>query len=337
MRAGARGCLLVSVCALLSSGAAAEQPYETPVRIEYAAPGGCPDEAELTSRIRQRLARARFAEPGEMARTFRLRVTSRPDRSLAQVEFVDADGTHVSRAIGAKTCDEVVNAIALVTALAMDARASDETPPEPVAAPPPPEPAPAPVAPSPAPLPAPPTRAREPESRLRWDAGAGVGLATGYAPEPAAGLHLFGEVAADQGALRLSAAHADSGTITAGADRTRFRFWGGRLEGCPLRFALAEPIALSPCAGLDAGALRGEGLPGPGVVVTREATELWLAAVAVARAQLGVEDFLLIEAQIDVRFPLLRHEFVLETPDRRVHEVPALALGAALAVGFRLR
>jgi hypothetical protein len=322
--------LVFSVGLLLAStGARAEQ---SPVRIEYSAPESCPDAAEFERRVRERIQRARFAKEGEIARTFRVIVQSKPERSVARVEFVDADGEKVSRTLGADTCDEVVNAIALVTALAMEARAGSEEPaPAPGARPPTgATPEPAPLAPPP-----PPPAATRADDGARWDAGMGVDIASGYAPSISVGLRLFVEMAPSFFSVRASVLHADSGKVGVEDGRTRFRFWGARVEGCPLRVPLGASFAVSPCAGVEGGALQGEGLSGGGIVETREATEPWLAALALGRLQAEVDSFLLLEAQADVRFPLVRHEFYLERPDRSVHDVPAVAFGASLGVGFR--
>jgi hypothetical protein len=305
---------------------------DTPVRIDYSAPPECPDQREFLARVEQRLERARFAQPDEMARTFRVTVRTKPERSVARVEFVDADGQRASRTIGAETCDEVVNGIALVTALAMDARAGDKTP-EPEA--------PSGVFPAPTPAqfrpPAAPPLALPagPERGARWDVGAGIDVASAYAPSAAIGLRLFVEHSPSFFSVRASAMHADSGKVDVGGDRARFRYWGGRLEGCPLRLDLGTQLQAVPCAGLDAGALDGEGLPGTGIANPKRATELWLAAVVIARLVLEIDRFLLLEAQADARFPLLRHEFYLESPDRDVHAIPAIGLGGSLGVGFR--
>jgi hypothetical protein len=311
---------------------AAAHAESTPVRIEYTAPASCPDQAELERRVKERLQRARLAEPGEMARTFRITVTSKPERSVARVEFVDADGEKVSRTLGADSCDEVVNAIALVTALAMEARAGAEAPePEPGASPAPSVAPTTPIAPR---QPPPPVKPKS-DSGPRWDAGMGVDLASGYAPSLSVGLHLFVELMPSFWSVRVSAMHADSGKVNVEGGRTRFRFWGGRVEGCPLRWRFEQHFGFVPCAGIEAGALHGEGLPGREIVFPDQATEPWLAVVAIARLQADVEEFLLLELAGDLRVPLLQHEFYLDRPIRSAHEVPPLAFGVSLGVGFR--
>lgn len=323
---GPRARQWLTTLALLAAGR--ELCAQEAVRIEYSAPDDCPSAEEFSARVKQRVSRARFAEPGELARTFRVRVASRADKSVARVEFVDADGEKASRTIAAPTCDEVVNAIALATALAMDARAGEDEP----------EAAPLAAQEETAPAPPPPRAvapARQPrEHGARWDAGAGVDVASGFAPSLSAGLHVFSELTPSFWSVRWTALHADSGKVAVEGGRTRFRFWGGRAEGCPLSWAW-EPLRLAPCAGLEAGALHGEGLPGGGIARPKETTELWLAGLVVGRVQLALDDFLLLEAQGDLRFPLTRHEFRLDTPERTIHDVPAVAFGASLGVGFR--
>jgi hypothetical protein len=326
---GSRAACTACALALFALPARAE---DTPMRIAYSAPADCPDEGAFVERVRERVTLARFAEPGEMARTFRVTVQAKSKRSVARVEFVDADGQRVSRTIGADTCDEVVNAIALVTALAMDARAGGKplAPESPAGVSPAPTPAPAPTRPAPEP-----DARRGPQRAARWDAGSGLDVATAYAPTAAFGLRLFAEHAPSFFSLRATAMHADSGNVDVDGGSARFRFWGGRLEGCPLRLALGKQLEAVPCAGLDAGALDAKGLPGSGISSPKRATELWLAAVVVGRVVLEIDRMLLVEAQADARFPVLRHEFYLETPERDVHSVPAIGVGASLGVGLR--
>jgi hypothetical protein len=327
---GSRAAWTACALALFAQPASAE---DSPVRIDYSAPPDCPDQREFLGRVEQRIERSRFADAEEMARTFRVTIQSGPKRSVARVEFVDADGEKVSRTIGADTCDEVVNAIALVTALAMDARAGDD--PGVVRSARADSPAPAPVAaPSVARPPAAPPPRRERAGR--WDAGAGLDVASAYAPSASVGLRLFVEHAPSTVSVRATAMHADSGRVPVEGGRIRFRFWGGRLEGCPLRLELRGQLAALPCAGLDGGALGGEGLPGDGIAEPKRATELWLAAAVIGRLVFAIDHFLLLEAQADARFPLLRHEFYLESPERDVHAVPAVGFGASLGIGVRL-
>ena len=316
--------MLVMLALLVAARALSAQEL---VRIEYSAPDECPSAEEFSGRVKQRVSKARFAEEGELARTFRVRVASREDKSVARVEFVDADGEKASRTIAAPTCDEVVNAIALATALAMDARAGEE-PPETVPVAPPPAVAPEPEA------PVAPTTVKPRPPGARWDAGAGFDLLSGFAPSLSAGLHVFAEYTPSFWSARATAMHADSGKVAVDGGRIRFRFWGGRVEGCPLRFESA-PFTAAPCAGFELGALHGEGLPGRGIAEPKDTTELWLAGLVVGRVGYALDDFLLLELAGDVRFPLTRHEFVLERPDRSVHEVPAVAFGASIGVGFR--
>jgi hypothetical protein len=301
------------------------------VRIEYTAPASCPNEHDFIERVRERIVRSRFAKPDEMARTFRVTVTSKPERSVARVEFVDANGENVSRTIGADTCDEVVNAIALVTALAMEARAGEEVP-KPGA--PPPSRTPQTPRAEPRAKPSPPSATVSHEPRAHWDAGVGVELASGYAPSLTVGLRLFVEWLPASWSVRVSASHADSGKVSVEGRRARMQFWGGRAEACPLRLALAEHWQAIPCAGLDLGALRGEGIASDEIDNPETTTELWLAPSVIARLQADLDQFLLLEAALDARFPLLRHEFFFE-PDNDFYTVPAIAFGASLGIGFR--
>ena len=136
--------------ALLAWAAPAAADTE-PIRIVFHAPAGCPDEAAFTGQITARTQRARLAAAGEVARTFSVTISpARGARARGKLVIDDPRGPSASRAVSG-TCEEVVSALGLVAALAIDPRAS--TAPKPLSAQPPP---------APPPSPPPPPRPREP-------------------------------------------------------------------------------------------------------------------------------------------------------------------------------
>lgn len=110
--------LLAPVVARLAFAAGVEEP----IRLDYRAAPGCPDEPAFLARVRARTSHARLADRDEPARTFTLRLEGggRPSGSVTVSGTGAGEGT---RALAANTCEEVADALALMMALAIDARA----------------------------------------------------------------------------------------------------------------------------------------------------------------------------------------------------------------------
>jgi len=307
-----------------------------PVRFEYSAPGGCPDHSVFAERVRARVQRGRFAAEGELARVFTISVTSSGATSTAKVEFVDSNGERVVRAVSGETCDEVVSGIALVTALAIDARAgADEEPaagPEPEARGAPSEP------PLTAKLAVAPKRASaEPPPALRWELGVTGSANTWSAPEAAFGAGVFGEV--DLGAfplrhVRVSLLRATSSAFV-GTRKVRFTSSLVRLSACPVALELVDHLALVPCLGADFGALEGEGtmsasLPNP------DADTIFLpVGLLFAEIRYDLDDILVFEGRGELGFPLRRRTFKFDDQDQPVFDLPEMGFGAGVSVGLR--
>ena len=324
------------VGSLLAFASRSGRAEETKVRIEYRAPPGCPDGAAFLAQVKQRTRRARFADPDELALTLRVSVDVEPHRSVARVEFTDTDSRRVVREVGGETCDEVVKGIALVTALAVDARAAAASASAP--AHPAPVQAASPAATPPPPLAEPPRAWPVRSAGLGWEAGIGFHGTSGAAPELLFGLGAFVgfHPRPVSWSVRAGMIHAESPTVRHDGAEANFRLTVGRAELCPVRFVLSAALAFVPCAAFDAGVLVGSGERTEIVPEPASATEFWMGASLLSRLELCLEDFLLVEAQPELGFPLVREEFVFELdPDRTVHEIPPVRYGFALAVGFR--
>jgi len=125
---GSRGRVNVAILALVawpllleSSAAIAEEATE-PIRLTYQASDGCPDEDGFVARVLARTGRVRPAWRGEAARSFLVTARAGPPAS-GQVTIRQEDGRESSRVLQGETCTDVVDAMALVAALAVDPRA----------------------------------------------------------------------------------------------------------------------------------------------------------------------------------------------------------------------
>ncbi len=100
-----------------------------PIRIAYRAPSRCPDEAQFRSEIFARTALARSAAEGEAAREFAVDIADRPDGSLSgSLEIHSTNGAVSRRDMTASQCGELVSALALMVALAVDPEGASLSP-----------------------------------------------------------------------------------------------------------------------------------------------------------------------------------------------------------------
>jgi hypothetical protein len=345
-REGAPGWALAAAVLLGPAPAAADDVAE-PIRVAFRArpAEACPDEAAFTGEIVARTAKARLARPGEGARTFTVAVEAEGKRARGTLSIEDPHGESAAREISGDTCAEVVSALALIAALAIDPKAS--TAPKP---PPPPKPRerlppPPPFAPLPwwgpiaMPLPAHPRPGEG--SRWRWSWGFQAGAASALAPPivPVLGVDIEALLLRDSlvsPAIRLSMRVADSGFLRDGTDAARFRWTAGRLEGCPVRLPLVTSLTLTPCAWMDAGVLQADGI---GNAFSLAHTRPWAAPGLTGRLQWDLAFVqpapILVDVEGGVTFPLVRDTFGF-FPQGTFHEVPAAGgfFGGGLGVYF---
>jgi hypothetical protein len=335
--------LLAAGFGLVASRAAAE---EEAVRVAYAAPDSCPDEQVFVSRVRARTQHGRFAEPGELARTFDVSLTeSAGDAGFAgQIEFVDVDGQSARRSVAGATCDEVASSLALIMALSIDDRVAlagtrdnPSLPSAPLAAlsEPPKKATPSPAA-SPS---APRTTVAPAALHLRWDVGANAGVLTWVAPQPAFVFGAFVALGSREHAwnARLSVFDARQTTDVRVAQQAHFAIDWLRLELCPLTLPLAAHISISPCAAFDGGALNGTA-SGDALSPNKNQPLFWAAGVALLRLSWEVQGRLILGLDGELAAPLIRHDFRIQNPDATftsVFQVPSLGVGAKAGAAVR--
>jgi len=327
------------VLAVLAWAAPAAADDAEPIRVVFRAHAGCPDEAAFTGQIMARTQRARLAAPGEVARTFSVIITPAGGaRSRGKLVIDDPKGPSASRSVSG-TCDEVVSALGLVAALAIDPHASTapKLPPAPPSAPPPSAP-PRPREPLPPPprydalpwwgpisepLPVIPDPAPPPRWRLAW--GFHAGGASAVAPGLARTLGGFVEVALDGGgvlspAFRLGMLQADSGAVVvAPGEAARLALAAARVEGCPVRLAPVSWLSFHPCIFFEGGALQASGTARVSSVPST--TRPWAEPGVSARVAGEVVGRAFLEVEGGVGFPLVRDTFYF-APATTAHAVP---------------
>jgi hypothetical protein len=331
------------------AGAAAEQLPAAPaehIALVYQAPPECPADDAFRSEVRSRVTGDWEARPGELARRVSVSVAQRADRYVATIEFLDPQGERVARSVAGVVCADVVNGIALVTALAIQSRVEEalaQSEPEPTPTPPPPAPlppAPAATPARPAASPAPQPERGPPPRRAHVRFGGSATVATGVGPEPALGAALFAAFEWSGPRVGLTAEASWSGRVQASDVPAHFQRYAARLEGCPVSFGLGV-VSFEPCASFELGLLRGDGdsLTKPGLATLASGGgSPWLAPGALGRLVASFDPIVvLLEATAGV--PLVREKFGLllnQTEQDPKFQAPSVVFGGSLGLGVRL-
>jgi len=316
-------------------------------RIEYHAPTSCPTVDDLVTAITARLPR--FHASDGSPRRFIVDVAAREDRFVGRLTALDATGARAERDVAGDSCDEVVGALGLVLAIAIEPgvalattteltsrdvaveRATvphvAETPPAPRAsrtalrstAPDADE--------------HPPSDAHR-EGRDAWAAGAGLASTVGEVDVRLLGATAFIERAIDIGTwrpvVRLGATRASSDTVDVpGHGSAHFTWTVGMVDVCPLRWGEGR-WSLTPCARIDSGAIAGRG---SNIAHPRDDARFWLDAGAVARGEWQVLSPLFLRLEGGVLVPLTRPRFHFDTPDITVASPAPVGAIAALYMG----
>jgi hypothetical protein len=360
----------VATAAAATGTISAQELDHEPIRVSYGAPAECPQEQAFVQQVLSRTSRARVAEPGEVGRTFVITVERRDEQYWGVLMVTSTSGDSSQREVAATSCEEVVSALGLVTALTIDPKATilprDEAtapPPEEVAVaepavpvePVPPTFTPVPQAPAPQPA-APetvvvlrpetaPPSAAEPAG---WSLalGAQVDLVTAVAPD----LLLVPRVYADAGdatdVLISPRAGVSIGGWSVRTDQptsgdATLSWLALRLEACPLNLTASRSFGLRPCVTFDVGVLHGQGHDKPGapeLARTDSKTWEWLAPGLLLRAEVRPVEPLLLRLEGGAHRPLRTPEFVFDTDEgeESIFQVPTVGFSAGLGVGLDL-
>ena len=122
-------CFLAAMGVLSVSGRAAAQAVPAKVSLRWAAPDECPDDAQLVHQVESLLGES-LLDAGEQALSVRGSAQGDPGKGYsAKVSFTGAQGTE-ERYLEHPSCENLVQALALVIALAIDperVRATQQT------------------------------------------------------------------------------------------------------------------------------------------------------------------------------------------------------------------
>lgn len=351
MTAGSNA-LLMLVAMGIDSPASAIAP--TPVTIDYTAPAGCSSLDSFYRGVRSRTDRVRLANPGEPGVQIRVRVLRAGRNVSGELWIGDQQEESETRHVDGISCNEVVEALSLTAALALDPSASLLSERNPRAEPEAPlassgTPV---VAPSASAAPQAPARSSFPDNSAvarprehsEEDQGADVdlsaqALATTYMSP---GLMLGPQVG-----LRFIVPWHHHTSVTVGlqgfylsndllgaADTGVFQMAGAGLSTCPVYGKLSDWLELGACA-LARGAwfrARGLGFSHPEVV-----SRSWWALGVESLASLRIQEHWGFELSAGFATPLIIREFSSGPPSqsRDVGKTPII--GAQMGVGIAYR
>jgi hypothetical protein len=355
-----------AVAAWCVASAVARAETSSAVSIDYAAPAGCPGAEAFTKELTARAPRAQIGARGAHARAVIVRILVRGRLFDGQLVLRDA-GVETERTVSAATCAEVVSALALITAVAVDPAAAASAPsPEPAggssaAAPASPPSAPSSAAPMTTPAaetepPREPTRsdaasaslpkqdvdeASAPAPRPGWAFGLGVhaGAVGGISPDPLIVVPVFVELAHEGGGLlapaaRLRFERASSGVVSAGGGAAQFTWTAGSLDLCPVALGSSSMrFSARPCGRIEAGELEGNGRD---IQPARRGARPWLALGPIARGRVVLVGPLFAELEAAANIAVVRDRFYVE-PDLTVFRAPFLGWTASAGAGVTFR
>lgn len=277
-----------------------------PIALRYEAPAGCPDGATFFGEVTARTSRARARRAGEDARVLVVRIVRRGASFSGELTIEDARQRSSPRDVTGDSCAEVVSALGLVAALAVDPAAS--------------------VAPRPPPAEVEaPAEKKEPApsegegTKLAGTLGAGA-EASGRA-DLVMGLRVFGELELGGVALRLAAMRTFAVDRAATVGNVTLAWTTGAFELCPFRIDVAEDLGLRPCGAFAAGVLQAEGT---GVRDAQSEARPWADAGAHARLSWIPARPLSLEIEGGATLALLRESFRFD-PNVIAYQAPVIA------------
>jgi hypothetical protein len=327
-----RGPLLIAVVSAVlfgSAGRALARDEPERIRTFYAAPPECPSSDAFADAVQARTRRPWVPAGRSSTRTFRVAITLSDGVFRGRLVTESPSGSTRSDEVVWESCEEVVSALAVRTALAIDGGPPRAMPPSgpPVLL-----------------IPAdedrrflhPPALVRldAREQPWRFTAGAQITAVGGVAPGVSPAVALFVDLSrigegVEAATIRISVMRAQTYVVANQALAT-LEWVASRLEGCPLhrRFDL---FTFAPCLAVDTGVVEWK-------AGTRSAVRQWLSVDIIGRAQVTLFERLVLEGQITVILPITRDRFGFgdaEVYGATIHEVPVLSAAAGGGVGVR--
>ncbi len=327
-----------------------------PIRIEFEAPAGCSSVDAFYQGVRVRTDRVRPAVPGETALQVRVRLFRVGTTIRGELKFGDQQGESETRRVDGLSCNEVVEALSLTAALALDPSATllsgrnasdgsalDVNGLSYGAAQPP-------LAPTVGQAESIPgqtisngsrpdgsgTHRSDPESGRHFDIFARASMASYVTPGLAMGAEMGARFSfPSRGSMRASVGlqgfHV-SNDIVVSADSSIFRLTGVAMTLCPLQSAPAPWLEVGLCGFVAGGWLQARGI---GVSHPQSVGRTWWILGVSTLASLRLYGQWRIESVAGLAAPIVTREFVVESPARTVGKTPILSPQVGLGFAFR--
>ncbi len=292
--------LAFGLCTVTASYARAKPPRL--VALDYVAPAPCPSGTAFRDRVEARTKDAVFVvgPVAEAQIAVSVSVSVDTDGSHAKVRV---PGATAERTLDGDTCDEVVDASALLVAIAVEETAVEPRVEE---KPPPPSPA-----------------------QLVLVGHGGITTSSGPELGPAAkiavGVRDDGRAFAPE--ARLEGRFASGGEIVRGAAAASFSMFGVAASGCPFAFG-PRRLRVAPCAAFTVGSLAASATGFPDA---KRESRLWISAEAGARMDVALGTLAFVELEGWAVFPLLRERFAFGPTI--IHETRLVGAAATLGAG----
>ena len=332
---------LALVAAVASTVAAANPGTEVkPVQVEIDAPEGCANANGFFSSLRFRTSLVRQATGDEPRTTLQVRLIEMRRYVLGELRMVDNRGGTDTRRVQGGNCDDVVQALSLAAAVALDPSVllpPTVTIPAPAtAAPanPPPTIAPAVVESVDAQKPsaAPPALASQggPGFELGAASAGSVFLSSDVSP----GVAVFGRwTPARSGWFRptlgMAVTHLRN-DVLGSPGATQASLTGLVATLCGVGWG-ASVMTVKPCGLVMVGLLS---VSGRQVARTSSVDLLWLSAGAVVRTAVHLGGGFLLDLEAGVSLPFLRREFYTTLPSHVVEKTPTISPMASLGLAY---
>ena len=312
------------------------------VQVEVDAPEGCANADDFFLSLRSRTNLVRQATPDEPRTTLQVRLLETRRYVLGELRMVDDRGETDTRSVQGANCGDVVQALSLAAAVALDP--SVLLPPTVTV------PAPATTAPARTPpaIPQPVTSSVDtpkatgaPSSRVsqsgpRFEIGAAAAGSALLSSGVSSGMSVFGRwTLARSGAFRPTVGMAVTylrNDVLQPPGAAQATLTGFVLTMCGTAWG-ANVITVKPCGLLMAGMLS---VSGHQALRTNSVALFWLSAGAVVRMAVLLGRGLSLDLEAGVSVPLIRREFYTTLPSHVVGKTPAISpvAGLGLAYGF---
>jgi hypothetical protein len=335
------GVLVVVALATLAPVGLA-QPSPPALSLVYDAPASCAPQAEFEGLLRGRLgARA----PADLAgRTLRVQITPIDGQFSGRLSLVERDGRFTTKTLSGRDCGELVDALSLVAALAVqsdDAIAADhESPPlqVPASAPTADErrtQAPATVT-EPHAEGQPPRGAPRTAGRSRFGVELGGLVAGGPAPAPILSGIVGLDWALDTASLLSPAAGVGFAVgaapeVTTEGGTATFAWWVARVEACALRVDVGHVLRFRGCLLGDWGTISARGSH---TFSPASSSRTWFSVGAASNLEFPLGARFAIHLVAGIEAPLRRDRYAFGTHD--FFDVPFLVVTGSAAVAVYL-